>query len=213
MVEAFHVYRHSFQYFSTLMYESLKHKKLILASKSPRRKELLGGLDLGYEVRTKEVDESFPQDLKREQIALYLSNKKADAFLPDIGSDEIVITADTIVWIGDQVLNKPSDKMEAVEMLKMLSGNHHTVFTGVCLVSSEKRVSFFGSTDVWFKELNEEEIEYYIEKYKPFDKAGSYGVQEWIGYIGIDRIDGCFYNVMGLPLNLVYKHLMEFGHD
>lgn len=210
MDEVCHVYGHSFSVIFEMMLNRTANRKFILASKSPRRQELLKGLDIAFEILTKEVDESFPSTLKAEEIALYLCNKKADAFAVEAAQDHIIITADTIVWINNTVLNKPENKFEAVQMLKLISGKTHEVFTGVCLYSAEKRVSFYGRTEVHFRDLDEEEIDYYIEKYKPYDKAGSYGVQEWIGFIGIDNINGCFYNVMGLPLNLLYEQLRKF---
>lgn len=191
------------------MLSHLQSYNIFLASKSPRRQALLKGLDIEFAIRTKETDEEFPEHLKADEIVLYLSKKKADAFSGELQEKDILITADTIVWINNRVLNKPENKTEAIEMLKLLSGKKHTVYTGVCITASSFQTQFVGSTQVWFKELTLAEIDYYLDHYKPYDKAGSYGVQEWIGYIGIDRIEGCFYNVMGLPLNLLYAHLRE----
>ena len=189
----------------------LLKKNIILGSKSPRRKFLLEKLDIPFEVQSREVDEDYPDDIKGIDIALYLSEKKAEAFKKDSFSpDTILITADTIVWLDGQVLGKPADAKEAFNTLRALSGRKHQVITGVCLSSSGKQKSFFVSTDVYFKELSDAEINYYIEYYKPYDKAGAYGIQEWIGYIGIERIDGSFYNVMGLPVKALYDELLIF---
>lgn len=185
--------------------------KIVLASKSPRRQLLLKEMGIKYEVRTKSVDESFPVDLKKEQVALYLCEKKANAFDPEeIGENELLITADTIVCLRNEILNKPAGRLQAIEMIEKLSGKKHEVITGICLRSAEKSKSFFVSTDVYFKELSRLEIEYYVDRYKPFDKAGSYGIQEWIGYIGIEKIEGSYFNVVGLPTARVYEELKNF---
>jgi len=184
-------------------------RKLILASNSPRRKELLGKLDVTFEVKVKEVPEDYPENLRREQIAEYLANHKAEAYLADL-QDEIILTADTIVCVDDLVLNKPSDASEAHRMLSLLSGREHTVITGVCLLSREKKVLFHDATQVYFKTLSEEEISYYLEHYRPYDKAGAYGAQEWLGMIAVDRIEGSYFNVMGLPVHAVYRELLKF---
>jgi septum formation protein len=192
------------------MLDNLKDYKIILASKSPRRKELLGGLNLPFEVIVREVDEVFPEDMPMEEIPVYLAKLKAEPFLKDQGDKVLVITADTIVWLDGEVLGKPVDHQHAVEMLKKLSGKIHIVVTGVCLTSKEKQVTFSSLTKVHFKELTDEEIEYYLEIYHPYDKAGAYGVQEWIGYIAIDRIEGSYFNVMGLPVGRLYEELKNF---
>lgn len=181
-------------------------KKIILASNSPRRKELLGGLDIPFEVITiNGLDESFSEDLKGEEIPLFLSEKKSEAYCEFWSKPEtIVITADTIVWMNDKVLGKPKNREEALEMLRSMSGKSHYVYTGVCVRSAEKKVSFVCSSEVRFANLDESEIEYYVDKYQPYDKAGSYGVQEWIGYIGVEHINGSFYNIMGLPIQRLY---------
>jgi septum formation protein len=181
-------------------------KKIILASNSPRRKELLGGLDIPFEVITiNGLDESFSEDLKGEEIPLFLSEKKSEAYSEFWSKPEtIVITADTIVWMNDKVLGKPKSREEALEMLRSMSGKSHYVYTGVCVRSAEKKVSFVCSSEVRFANLDETEIEYYVDKYQPYDKAGSYGVQEWIGYIGVEHINGSFYNIMGLPIQRLY---------
>jgi septum formation protein len=184
----------------------IKMKKIILASNSPRRKELLGGLDIPFEVKTiNGLDESFSDDLKGEEIPLFLSEKKSDAYNEFWRKpDSIVITADTIVWMNNKVLGKPKSREEALEMLRSMSGKSHYVYTGVCVRSAEKKVSFVCSSEVRFANLDETEIEYYVDKYQPYDKAGSYGVQEWIGYIGVEHINGSFYNIMGLPIQRLY---------
>ena len=193
-----------------LLAEKYKNHKIVLASKSPRRQELMKGLDISFEVRTMEVDESFPPALQREEIPLFLSKLKAQAFLPEMKENEVVITADTVVWVNDHVLNKPEDRDEAIAMVNELSGNHHVVYTGVTITTKDRAVSFYDETKVYFEALTQEEIEYYIDKYQPYDKAGSYGVQEFIGYMGISKLEGSYFNVMGLPVHQVYKKLMEF---
>jgi septum formation protein len=193
-----------------LLVEKYKNHKIVLASKSPRRQELMKGLDISFEVRTMEVDESFPPALQREEIPLFLSKLKAQAFLAEMKENEVVITADTVVWVNDHVLNKPEDRDEAIAMVNELSGNHHVVYTGVTITTKDKALSFYDETKVYFEALTQEEIEYYIDKYQPYDKAGSYGVQEFIGYMGINKLEGSYFNVMGLPVHQVYKKLMEF---
>jgi septum formation protein len=193
-----------------MQFKDLKKYKFILASQSPRRQFLLKELGLDFEVRTRDVDESFPEGLKAQEIPLYLCEKKAAAFDEELDDNTIVITADTIVWIKEQVLNKPKDFDDAVKMLTLLSGNMHEVYTGVCLRSRTKTKSFFALTKVYFKPLTKEEIEYYITTCKPFDKAGAYGAQEWMGYVGIDKIEGTYFNVMGLPLRELYEELLKF---
>ncbi len=190
--------------------KDLKKHNLILASKSPRRQYLMKELGLEFEVHTKEVDESFPENLKAQEIPLYLSQKKADAFDEELTDNTIVITADTIVWIDNQVLNKPENFDDAVRMLKLLSGKKHEVYTGVCLRSKNKTKTFYALTNVYFKELSQEEIEYYINNFNPYDKAGAYGAQEWIGYIAVEKIEGSYFNVMGLPVRELYEELLKF---
>lgn len=193
------------------MLENLSKYKIVLGSQSPRRKELLGGLGISFETRVKEIDESFSSDLKKQEIPLFLSKQKANVFQDEISSENILlITSDTIVWIDDHALNKPANRVEAIEMLQQLSGKMHEVFTGVSLTCREKQISFYEETKVYFKNLSQEEIEFYIDQYRPYDKAGSYGVQEWMGYVGMRRIEGCFFNVMGLPLSKLYSELEKF---
>lgn len=193
------------------MLDNLKKYRIILASASPRRKELLSGLDIDFEVRSlPSVDESFPAELQGGDIPLYISRKKADAYRPQMASDELVITADTIVWLGGVALGKPTGKDDARRMLRNMSGKTHSVFTGVTITTKEVQRSFVAQSDVTFSVLTDEEIEYYIEKYKPMDKAGSYGAQEWIGYVGMQNIVGSYFNVMGLPVQRLYAELKSF---
>lgn len=192
------------------MLDNLKKYKIVLGSQSPRRQQLLKGLDIYFDIVSPNTNEDFPIELKKEEIPLYLANKKALNIQKKLDGNYLMITCDTIVWINGSVLNKPADVDDAKRMLRILSGNSHEVFTGVTLTGSSKSVSFYDRTIVSFKQLSEAEIEYYITNYKPFDKAGSYGVQEWLGYIAIDKIEGCFFNVMGLPLHRLYSELKKF---
>lgn len=191
------------------MLSNLNGKRIILASKSPRRQELLKGLNVKFEVKTIETDESFSDTLKREDIPLYLSKIKAEPFAEELKKDDLLITCDTIVWVNNKVLNKPADRDEAIKMLTVLQNNDHVVYTAVTLTTTSFQFSFYEETKVYFNELSKEEIEYYVDNFKPYDKAGAYGVQEWLGYVGIKKIEGCFYNVMGLPLNKLYQNLKE----
>ena len=192
------------------MLDNLKKYKIILASASPRRRELLAGLDVDFTVRTlPDVDESFPADLQGGDIPLYISKKKADAYRPVMADDELVITADTIVWLDGVALGKPVDEADAKRMLRNMSGKAHSVFTGVTITTKDEQRSFVAQSDVVFASLTDEEIEYYVHKYRPMDKAGSYGVQEWIGYIGITGINGSYFNVMGLPVQRLYSELKK----
>jgi septum formation protein len=193
-----------------MQFEDLKKYHFILASKSPRRQYLLKELGLHFEIRTKEVDESFPTQLQAQEIPLYLSEKKANEFEDELTDQTIVITSDTIVWIENQVLNKPVDKADAIRMLQLLSGKMHEVYTGVCLKSKYKTQSFYACTKVYFKTLSLQEIEYYVNNYSPYDKAGAYGAQEWIGYIAVEKIEGSYFNVMGLPMKELYEQLLKF---
>lgn len=185
--------------------------QIILASNSPRRKELLGGLDIPFKVRVLDgIDESYPQDLPTKDIAGYISQKKAAAYRQSIAADELIITADTIVILGEKVMGKPKDAGEAKTMLHELSGKTHQVITGVCLTTREKQVCFSVKTDVTFKTLSDSEITYYIDHYHPFDKAGAYGIQEWIGHVGVTGMNGSYFNVMGLPVQRIYEALKDF---
>ncbi len=185
--------------------------KLILASSSPRRQQLMQEAGFEFEVRLREVPEVYPDTLPVEQVPEYLARLKASAFNGDLQEDELLITADTIVSIHGKVVGKPRDWQQAVAMLRELSGNKHTVISGLCLTTVREQKSCSVCTDVFFRELTEKEIVYYVDRYKPFDKAGAYGIQEWIGYVGIERIDGSFYNVMGLPVQTLCRQLKEFG--
>ena len=191
-----------------LLHDLLAGKKVVLASKSPRRQSLIQGLDIPYEIRTKEVDETWPPHLKRHEVAVFLAELKAEAFEP--AEDEIVITSDTIVALGDRIIEKPKDVADAMRMLRDLSGQVHTVYTAVAFRSREKLHSFYDATEVHFRELTDEEIEYYANKYQPLDKAGAYGVQEWIGYVAVERMVGSYFTVMGFPVHKVYSELVEF---
>ena len=189
--------------------KDLKYK-LILASNSPRRKELLAGLGIPFEVRVlQDIDEHYPESLPVNEVARYIAKEKADAYRRIVASDELIITADTVVIVGDEILGKPVDEADAVRMLQLLSGRTHQVTTGVCLLTAEKERCFDVTTDVTFKPLTDEEIHYYVDRYRPFDKAGAYGIQEWIGYIGVTGLNGSYYNVMGLPVQRIYQELTK----
>lgn len=192
------------------MLDNLKKYHIILASNSPRRRELLSGLGVDYEVRTLPgVDESYPDTLSGEDIPVYISREKAAAYLPSITPDELIITADTIVWLDGRVLGKPADEADACRMLRELSGRTHRVITGVTLSTAAFQKSFAVTSEVEFAPLTEEEITYYVDHYRPLDKAGAYGVQEWIGFIGVRRLSGSYFNVMGLPIQRLYQELKE----
>ena len=190
------------------MLDNLKNYRIILASNSPRRRELLAGLGISYEVRTLPgIDESYPADLPVEQIAEYIAAEKAAAYQRQMASGELIITADTIVVVAGEVMGKPHDADDARRMLRKLSNCTHQVITGVCLTTVEKQRRFSVITDVTFKALTNAEIDYYITNYRPFDKAGAYGIQEWIGYIGVTGLHGSYFNVMGLPVQRIYMEL------
>lgn len=189
--------------------KNLKYK-IVLASGSPRRQELLAGLDIDFTIKVlPDLDESYPITLSGEEIPLYISRSKAEAYKPLIQPSELIITADTIVWMDGEVLGKPDNEVGAMEMLRKLSGKTHKVITGVCLTTQQWQRSFAATTDVTFDTLSEEEIGYYVQKYCPMDKAGAYGVQEWIGYIGVTDLTGSYYNVMGLPIQRLYRELAK----
>ena len=193
-----------------IMLDNLKKFNIVLASNSPRRKELMSGLGVDYVVKTlPDVDESYPDTLQGEEIPAYISREKAEAYQSMIEPDELLITADTIVWMNGEVLGKPKDREDAIRMLRKLSGASHQVITGVCLTTKGWQNSFTVTTDVTFAVLSEEEIVYYVDKYSPMDKAGAYGVQEWIGFIGVESISGSYYNVMGLPVQKLYRELIK----
>ena len=188
----------------------LKDKKIILGSASPRRQELLKSLGIDFEIRISNTDENYPLHLSPEKVTEFLAVQKSENLSTALKANEILITADTIVVKGDRILNKPKDRLEAQEMLQFLSGDKHKVITSVCLASKNKQEVFTSITEVYFKAVTHEEIDYYIKKYKPFDKAGAYGIQEWIGLIGIEKIKGSYFNVVGFPIAKLYQKLIQF---
>lgn len=193
-----------------MLHERLKDFHIILGSESPRRHYLLNELGIEYEIMVNnQLEETYPPGLTREEIPVYLAKLKSRTLMTEVPPQTLLITADTIVWLDGRVINKPRDREDAVSILNRLSGNMHEVLTGVCLRTEEKMHAFHASSLVWFARLDSEEIEYYIDQYKPFDKAGAYGVQEWIGYIGIEKIEGSYFNVMGLPIQKVYHELKQ----
>ncbi|MGY2132534.1 Maf family nucleotide pyrophosphatase [Hymenobacter sp. HD11105] len=186
--------------------------QLILASNSPRRRQLLTDLGLNYEIRLREVDESYPDHLRRAEVAEYLAAHKAAAYAPDLAPHEVVLTADTIVCLENDVLNKPADEAEAVHMLTRLQGRAHDVFTGVCLLTGNgQRIVFSDQTQVHFRALSPAEIEFYVRNFHPLDKAGAYGAQDWVGMVGVTRLEGSYFNVMGLPVHRVWEELAKLG--
>ena len=194
-----------------LLHDKLKDFRLILASQSPRRQQLLADAGLKYELAPRfECDEVFPEDMPADEVAGYLSRLKSDAYPAELCEGDILLTADTVVVVDDDILGKPASREEAIEMIGRLSGRRHKVITGVTLRKAAVSKTFSVSSDVVFRQLSREEIEYYVDEYRPMDKAGAYGIQEWIGYVGIECIDGSFYNVMGLPVQRVYVELGEF---
>lgn len=185
--------------------------KVLLASNSPRRKELLQGIDIDFEIKVlPDIDESYPATLPVEEVAEFIAEKKASSYTNNLKEDELLITADTVVILDGAIFGKPNNKEEANAMLNALSGKAHRVISGVCLATLEKQVSFSVTSEVLFSELSNEEIEYYINRYSPFDKAGSYGIQEWIGYIGVEHLSGSYFNIMGLPIQRLYRELKNF---
>ena len=193
-----------------MLKEKLQGKHLILASGSPRRQHFFRELDLEFEIRLKEMDEHYPNHLKGEEITDYLAKLKASPFKGELKENDILVTSDTIVWLNNTAIGKPKNSEDAKKMLKTLSGKSHKVISSVCITSVEKQIVFSDITEVTFKELSTEEIDFYINKYQPFDKAGSYGIQEWIGYIGIEKIVGSYFNVMGFPVHKFYQQLLKF---
>ena len=187
--------------------------RLVLASASPRRRHLLHGLDLPVEITEVDVDETPPNDLPVEEVAEFLARKKAEAWTGILADDQVLVTADTTVLIGDLLLNKPEDAEDARRMLGILSGKEHRVITGVCLRTVKRTSCFRDTAKVRFKELSPEEIQYYVDRHSPLDKAGAYGVQDWIGYTAVERIEGSFYTVMGLPMHKVYETLKRMGEE
>ena len=194
-----------------MLLDRLKEKHIILASGSPRRQELLRELGLDFEIRVNDdLEENYPPELTRHEIPVYLAEMKAKSAGAEIPANVLMITADTIVWHNDRLADKPADREDAIRILKDLSGSMHEVITGVCFIHEKRMRSFHATTRVWFAPLDEDEIRYYVDRYKPFDKAGAYGIQEWIGHIGIEKIEGSYFNVMGLPVQKVYHELKEF---
>ncbi|MCL3778878.1 septum formation protein Maf [Prolixibacteraceae bacterium JC049] len=193
-----------------MLQNKLKDFQVILASQSPRRQQLLKDLGLDFDIDVREVEEVFPEGLDRDEIPQYLSKLKAEPFKDELSERQLVITSDTIVWVDGEVLGKPKDREDAFRMISALSGRKHQVVSGVCLTTKEKQHAFSSVTDVYFKELTQEEITFYIDEYAPYDKAGAYGIQEWIGFIGIEKIEGSYFNVMGLPVQQLYTELMKF---
>ena len=190
----------------------MRKYNIILASNSPRRKELLTRLGVPFEVRVlKDIDESYPETIPVNEVPLHIAGKKADAYREVMGEDELIITADTVVIVGEEILGKPTDAADAARMLRALSGRTHQVTTGVCMVARDQDRRFSVTTDVTFKQLTPEEISYYIDTFKPYDKAGAYGIQEWIGCIGVTGLNGSYYNVMGLPIQRIYQVLKALG--
>ena len=198
--------------FKLMFKETLKDYNIILASGSPRRQDFFRELGMDFSIEVREIDETYPESLKGSEITDYLAKLKATAF-DDLKERDIVVTSDTIVWKDQIAIGKPKNFEEAKAMLKILSGNMHEVITSVCFTGRDFQKTINDTTKVWFKELSEEEIIYYLTNYKPYDKAGSYGVQEWIGYIAIEKLEGSYFNVMGLPTRLVYKSLMEIANQ
>lgn len=192
------------------MLDNLKQYRIILGSASPRRQELLKGINVSFEVITKEVDESFPNSMTGVDIPMYIAEKKANAFKDTMSDDMMLITADTIVLLEGQVMGKPSNYEDGRNMLKQLSGKTHQVITGVCITTNIRRRTFHTISEVRFAHLNDEEIDYYLHQYAPYDKAGAYGVQEWIGFIAVEQIIGSYFNVMGLPIQRLYNELKRW---
>jgi septum formation protein len=190
---------------------TLSHN-LILGSKSPRRQELIKGMGFEYEIRTLDTDESYPSTLLGTEVAGYLATQKADALMTSLLENELLLTSDTVVIVEGEVLGKPADKDEAIAMLSKLSGKTHQVITGIHLATTKQRHTFSVTTEVVFHSLQAQEIEYYVQYYKPFDKAGSYGIQEWIGYVSIEKMNGSYYNVMGLPTAELWQQLRQLGY-
>jgi len=191
-----------------MLSEKLKNKNIILASGSPRRQELFKELGLDFSIQVKAIEEIYPSALKQEEITNYLAELKAAAF-NELAENDIVITSDTIVWLNNKAIEKPKDKQQAIEMLKELSGTGHKVISSICIKTIASQKVFHDETMVYFKPLSIDEITYYVENYKPFDKAGAYGIQEWIGFIGVTKIKGSYFNVMGLPVHKLYEELMK----
>jgi len=192
-----------------MLSEKFKNKNIILASGSPRRQELFKELGLKFNIKVKSIEESYASNLKEEEITNYLSKLKASAFDGELSKNDILITSDTIVWLNNKALEKPKNKQQAIDMLQHLSGTNHKVITSVCIKTMDTENVFFDITTVHFKNLSLKEIEYYVDNYKPYDKAGAYGIQEWIGFIGVTSLEGSYFNVMGLPVQKLYEELLK----
>ena len=192
-----------------MLNEKFKNHKIILASGSPRRQQFLKELDIDFEIRLKEIEEIYPNHLQAEEITDFLAKLKANAFENELKDNEILITSDTIVWLKNQALGKPTDASHALKMLTEMSGKTHEVITSVCIKTNQKEIVFHDKTSVSFASLTSQEIEYYLKNYKPFDKAGSYGIQEWIGLVAIEKIEGSYANVVGLPTHKLYSELLK----
>jgi len=193
-----------------MLWNKLKSKNIILASGSPRRQQFLKDLNLEFTIRLKEIEEIYPSHLKEDEITIFLAKLKADSIKDELIKEDILITADTIVWLDNKAIEKPKSRELAYEMLLKLSGRTHLVISSVCLTSIDKQSVVSDTTLVTFKELSQDEINYYIDNYKPYDKAGGYGIQEWIGYIGIEKIEGSYFNVMGFPVHKFYQEIIKF---
>ncbi|MBS1914896.1 MAG: septum formation protein Maf [Bacteroidetes bacterium] len=187
-------------------------ERIVLASQSPRRKQLLEWAEIEFDLVVKETDESFPTDLSIENIPVYIARNKAMAVQKQVGNNKTILAADTVVVLNNEIIGKPKNREDAVKILSALSGNKHLVITGVVIKKNEKEISFADITEVWFHELSQQQIEFYVDKYKPYDKAGAYAIQEWIGVVGIKKINGDFYNVMGLPVSRVVQELNKFDN-
>lgn len=192
------------------MLKNLERYQLILGSQSPRRQELLKGLNIPFEVKVIDVEETYPEGLVGVDISMLLAEKKADVYKPFMNENTLLITADTIVWHEGQIFGKPTDKTDAIRMLNALSGKTHQVITGVCISTLSKRKIFSVISEVRFAKLNTYEIEYYVDNYNPYDKAGAYGVQEWIGFVAVENIEGSYFNIMGLPIQRLYNELKHW---
>lgn len=192
-----------------MLNEKFKNHRIVLASGSPRRQQFLKELDVDFEIQLKDIEEIYPEHLQAEEITNFLAKLKASAFVLDLEDNDILITSDTIVWLNNKALGKPKDYDDAFEMLTEMSGTTHKVITSVCLKTIDKEVVFYEETLVTFTELSSDEIKYYLDNYKPFDKAGSYGIQEWIGLVAIEKIEGSYANVVGLPTHRLYEELMK----
>ena len=193
-----------------MLIDKLNQYRIILASRSPRRQQLLRQMGLNFDVLIRDFDETYPSGLNGQRIAEFIASAKAHTFIKELGDNDIVITADTIVWCDNRVLGKPDDNEDAIRMIKEISANTHEVITGVSIISKWKEVTFSESTKVRFEFMNDEEIRYYVDKFRPFDKAGAYGIQEWIGIIGCSFIEGSYFNVVGLPVQKLYNELNQF---